>query len=235
MLVGNTDGEAVGAAGERLFEQGVEAIAGERVVAIDMQERAAVDELGDGVPDVGFEIAPLEELGGDVGLVAELDIRRDGPLGAQAGERVFGAGGVVQNVVVGAVGRGIDARVDHAVGGAVEAAHLGRRTGDGGIDHRVVNHGGAVVTLVPIPEVGGVERELEIRRDLPTKGGGERIVALGVAVDVTVGFVVAVIEPGGERMVVPAEGQRAAPAESEAIAVPCADAREQLAAGLGIG
>jgi hypothetical protein len=99
-------------------------------------------------------LLPLEELGGDVGLVAELEVGREAELGAEAVEDVLGRRVVVEEIVVGAAGGGIDAGVDHAVGGVVEEADLGLGVGDGGVDDGVVDDGVAVVALVPVVEEG---------------------------------------------------------------------------------
>ena len=153
-LEDGADEQAVGVAGDGLLDREIETVAKENVVAVDEREGAARDVLGDGVPRVAFFVAPFEELVGDVDLVAQLDFGREAEVGAEAIEDVLRGGVVIEDVVVGATGGGIDARVDHAVGGGDEGADLGDGAGDGGVDDSVVNRRAAVVALVPVVEEG---------------------------------------------------------------------------------
>jgi hypothetical protein len=83
-LEDGADEQAVGVAGDGLLDREVETVAKENVVAVDEREGAAGDVLGDGVPRVAFFVAPFEELGGDVGIVAQLDFGREAEVGAEA-------------------------------------------------------------------------------------------------------------------------------------------------------
>ena len=66
------DDETVGVAGDAFLQSEIEAVADEDVITVDEREGAAGDVSGEGIPGVGLGVFPLEELAGDVGLVAEL-------------------------------------------------------------------------------------------------------------------------------------------------------------------
>ena len=222
VLEDGADHEAVGVAGDRFFQREIEAVADEDVVAVDEREGAARDVFGDGIPRVALGVLPLEELAGDVGLVAEFKIGREAEIGAHAVEDVLGRRVVVEDVVVRATGGGLDAGVDHAVGGVGEEADLGLGVGDGGVDDGIVDDGVAVVTLVPIVEEGAEPREREFIGGAPREGEGDGVVALGVSLLIGVGLVVRVIGAVADAGL----AERAADAEADAVAAPGAIARE---------
>ena len=197
VLDAGADEKTVGEAEERAAEREVEAVAEENIVAVDVDKRGTGDEAGEGVPGVGLEVAPLEDLSGGVGLVAQFEVGGEGELGAETVEGVFGVGVVIEDVVVGAAGGGIDAGVDEAVGGAVEKADLGLGTGDRGVDDGVVDDGVAVVALDGIGEPGGEVGERNAVAHAPTEGAGEAEIVLRVAVLVAAGGILDEVEAVG--------------------------------------
>ena len=64
-------------AGDAFLQSEIEAVADEDVVTVDEREGAAGDVFRDGIPRVGLGVVPLEELGGDVGFVAQFEVGRE--------------------------------------------------------------------------------------------------------------------------------------------------------------
>ena len=194
MLEDAAGDETVGVTGERALEGRVEPVAEEHVVAVDEREVAARDVFRDGVPRVALLVAPLEHLRGDIGLVAQIEFGRETEIGAEAVEGVLRARVVVEDVVVGAAHGGLDARVDHAVGGRDEGANLGQRVGDRGVDDGVVDDGVAVIALVPVVEKRAEPRERKFLRGAPAERERDGVVTLVVALLIAVGLVVRVVQ-----------------------------------------